>query len=86
MVNVLQRVVDDETELVRNSSARWGPALWGAVQRRLESVASTARAQGLDEDLLLGGIADLANNCKVWFSPDFDADELARRLAEDVTS
>jgi hypothetical protein len=26
----------------------------------------------MDDDIILGGICELANQCKVWFSPMFD--------------
>jgi len=32
--------------------------------------------------MLLGGVADLANSCKVWFSESFDAKARVRELRE----
>ena len=83
--NVLRRVVEEETALVSGGSAKWGPALWSSVQGRLDALEHSPKANGLDSDLLLGGVAELSNNCLVWFSEGFDADKLARELAEEAT-
>lgn len=83
--NVLQRIVEEETELVSGDAGPWGTALWSSVRLRLDALENSPKAQGLDADLLLGGVAELSNNCLVWFSEGFDADTFARDLAEEAT-
>lgn len=72
--------------MVANESGPWGQALWSSVQKRMDVLETAPKAQGLDADLLMGGVAELANNCLVWFSEGFNADEVARRLAEEASS
>lgn len=83
--NVLQRIVEEETAVVSGGSGPWGSALWSSVQGRLDALEASPKAQGLDFDLLLGGVAELSNNCLAWFSEAFDADQVARDLAGEVT-
>ena len=47
-----------------------------------EYEAGKVMAVGFDTDMLLGGVADLANQCKVWFSESFDAQARIRELRE----
>lgn len=84
--NVLHQIAEDETIRVATDDEPWGQALWSAVQQRIDALETTPKAQGLDADLLMGGVAELANNCLVWFSEGFNADEFARRLAEEASS
>lgn len=84
--NVLHQIAENETILVANESGPWGQALWSSVQKRMDVLETAPKAQGLDADLLMGGVAELANNCLVWFSEGFNADEVARRLAEEASS
>lgn len=70
---LLMRVADEATASVRGPNYPWGPSLWKELAGRLERESGSGPALALDTDLLLGGIADLANNCKVWFSEPFDA-------------
>lgn len=83
--NTLLRVVEEATDKVRLDGIRWGRALWLEVQLRLEHLASTLGAQGLDHDLLLGGVSELSNDCRTWFSDRFDLDAEARRLTAEAT-
>ena len=73
-------------ELVSHLTEPWGKKLWTSVQARVDTLEGTRKANGLDADMLLGGIAELSNNCVVWFSPKFDVDEKMRQLAEEATS
>ena len=82
--NALRRVVDEETAIVSGGIGSWGHALWSAVQDRLDGLENTPKAHGLDADLLLGGVAELSNNCHVWFSDGFNAAEVSRQLAEEA--
>lgn len=57
-----------------------GAALWRALEAKLAVEAGMGRAEGVDADMLLGGIADLTNRCKVWFSDGFDVEERIARM------
>lgn len=82
MNNSLLKVVSDVTEAVRTSDRDWGLQLLAEVEARLQAMANEQETGGLDADLLLGAIADLSNDCKVWFSDRFDVDaEIARLRA-----
>lgn len=77
--NVLLKLVADVTEVVRSTDSDWGLPLLTSVESRLQLIVDGPTAAGLDVDLLLGAVADLSNDCKVWFSDRFDVDaELAR--------
>lgn len=79
----LRRVADRATGATRNTVGQaWGSAMWTELENRLTHEAGAGAAAGLDADMLLGGVADLANNCKVWFSEPFDAQARVRGLRE----
>ena len=82
--NTLLRVIDQATEVVRKTGQGWGQALWREVETRLDDVVATEES-GLDADLLLGGVSELSNECKAWFSDAFDVDVEADRLAREAT-
>lgn len=86
VLNMLHRVAEEEVELVSHPTEPWGKKLWTSVQARVDTLEGTRKANGLDADMLLGGIAELSNNCVVWFSPKFDVAEKMRQLAEEATS
>jgi len=72
-------VVAEVTEEVRGTDGDWGLPLLIRVESRLQLIADGPAASGIDADLLLGAVADLSNDCKVWFSDRFDVDaELAK--------
>lgn len=73
----LHRIADEETEQARVSTGNWGGDLWLSLSRRLEDPSADMMDAGLDGDLMLGGICDLASRCQVWFSPRFDVDSVA---------
>jgi hypothetical protein len=81
----LLRVSDQATDAVnstREAEAAWGARLWQELQARVEAMPAGSWPEDLDADLRLGGICDLANQCKVWFSRGFDVEaELARLRA-----
>lgn len=80
---VLHRIADQATGATRTTTGEpWGAQLWGELERRLEAQARVGITQGMDTDLLLGGIADLTNKCKVWFSESFDAQARVRELGK----
>lgn len=85
--NTLLRVADEVTHVVRVDGEPWGAQLWHQMGTRFRGLEGQPDAHGLDGDLLLGGAADLANNCHVWFTDRFDAqDELRRLIAEERAS
>jgi len=84
--NTLLRVIDEATEAVRVTGQKWGRVLWWEVQTRLDDIAAADRAHGLDADLLLGGVSELSNECRAWFSDAFDVEAEANRLAQEAAA
>ena len=78
--NSIWRVVDEATDVVRTDSGTWGAQLWRELGQRFQAMAGHADAQGLSADLLLGGVSELANNCRAWYTDRFDAQEMLREL------
>lgn len=76
---LLRKVADRATTEVRTDDQPWGARLWAEIENRLETETGQGAARGLDSDMLLGGISDLTNGCKIWYSEPFDA---KGRLAE----
>ena len=79
---LLRRVADHATASTRTVTEPWGAAMWTELENRLTVEAGSGAAATMDTDMLLGGIADLANNCKVWFSESFDARARVQELRE----
>lgn len=79
---LLRRVADHATAATRTPGVAWGAAMWTELEERLASAAGAGAAVGLDTDMLIGGVAELANNCKVWFSESFDARARVRALRD----
>ena len=79
----LLRISDQATSAANSTAeAAWGVALWRELQARVEEMPAGPWPDDLDADLRLGGICDLANQCKIWFSRGFDVEaELARLRA-----
>jgi hypothetical protein len=75
---LLKRVADRATGATRTATEPWGAALWTELEDRLAIEAGLGPAEGLDTDMLIGGVADLTNNCRVWFSEPFDAQTRVR--------
>lgn len=67
-------LVDSLTSEVRDETRPWGPRLWTGMQSKVKEIPPSQRPAGLDDDLILGGMCDLANRCKVWFTHRFDVD------------
>jgi hypothetical protein len=82
--NDLLRVIDETTELVRLSGQDWGPSLWQKLQACCDFAVASDQSHGLDSDLLLGGVSDLTNECKAWFSDAFDVDAAAHLLIDEA--
>jgi hypothetical protein len=82
----LLRISDQATAAVSPvPGAAWGAALWQEMQARVEARPSGAWPDGLDPGLRLGGICDLGNRCRVWFSDSFDVDAAIARLRAQQT-
>lgn len=80
---LLLRISDDATAAVPKASDPRGAQLWAELQARLDATPASQVPENMDPDLLLGGICDLANRCRVWFSDSFDVEaEIARRRAQ----
>ncbi|WP_225828238.1 DUF4297 domain-containing protein [Streptomyces naphthomycinicus] len=69
---LLLRVSDQADTQSLRANGEWGAALWLAIQVALDDVPMEKLPAGMDPDLLLGGISDLANACQIWFSGRFD--------------
>lgn len=82
--NTLLQVVDEATQAVRTNDSEWGVAMWREVEARLCGIADSADSHGLDLFLLLGGVTDLSNSCKVWFTDRFDVGAEITRLTAEV--
>lgn len=84
--NTLSRVVDEATNAVRVEGATWGARLWRELGKRFRAMEGQ-HAQGLSTDLLLGGVSELANNCRIWYTDRFEAQATLRQLiAEEAAS
>lgn len=84
--NTLRRVVDEVTDAVRTDGDNWGARLWRELGRRFEAMEGQADAQHLNSDLLLGGVSELANNCRAWYTDRFDAQEFLRGLIAEAAA
>ncbi|MEU9357459.1 hypothetical protein AB0D35_04970 [Streptomyces sp. NPDC048301] len=80
---LLLRVSDrSDTPTVRMGS-EWGADFWIALQDALDAIPATQVPAGMDPELLLGGISDLTNECKIWFSEVFDVAAEIDRIREE---
>ncbi|GIF25712.1 hypothetical protein Ate02nite_84420 [Paractinoplanes tereljensis] len=76
---LLLRISDAATDRVKKPAGRWGADLWRQLEADLDQHQDTLPVD-MDADLALGGLCELSNRCKVWFSDSFDiASEQARR-------
>lgn len=82
----LLKVSDEATGAVGGIAAAGGPVLWAELQRRLERLPRTEFPDGMDADLLLGGVCELSNHCRVWFSDRFDVEAALASLRADTGS
>jgi hypothetical protein len=79
LLRVLLRISDQATTATASRSIAWGPQLWDEIQTRIDAMPTAQWPDGMDTELLLGGICELANRCQVWFSDRFDIEaEIAR--------
>jgi hypothetical protein len=77
--NDLMRIVDETTDRVRTPQGSWGASLWRELGAALAELDRGAGTPDFDVELLLGGVSDLSNQCRVWYSDAFDvAAELSR--------
>jgi hypothetical protein len=79
---LLLRISDETTDEVQSDDETWGRKFWTGVQVRLRQVPAIEIPAGMDSDLLLGGVSDLANRCQVWFSPRFDVESVIDELRD----
>lgn len=79
---LLLRHSDEATRAAQPLAMNAGPALWGDIQHRIDQTPGAQLTDGLDPELMLGGVCDLANRCQVWFSDAFDVDAEVARLRE----
>ncbi|MDA3626151.1 hypothetical protein OU415_11950 [Saccharopolyspora sp. WRP15-2] len=76
---LLHRLSDRATE----SAQPQGAILWRRMQSEIDTLEQEQLPAGIDTDTALGGVCDLAGQCKVWFGPRFDIDAViaSRRTA-----
>lgn len=72
----LHRVSDQSTD----SALPQGAALWRRLQAAVDSLEQEELPAGMDTDLALGGVCELAGRCKVWFGPRFNVDTVIARI------
>lgn len=82
VTNLLRREVDLATHAVRADGIAWGATLWRMLDDRFRILESQSDAHGLNADLLLGGVSELANNCRAWYSDRFDVQEGIRQFVQ----
>jgi hypothetical protein len=77
------RITDQATSQVVARSSPWGDEFWREVELAIAGLRGAKARKGLTNDLILGGLCELAAQCHVWFSDPFDVDALvaARRMA-----
>ncbi|MGW2033061.1 hypothetical protein [Streptomyces sp. NPDC001811] len=80
---LLLRVSDRADTPELRLHGKWGPAFWNSIQDALDGIPLEQIPVGMDADLLLGGISDLANACQIWFSDRFNVEEEIRRLRDE---
>ncbi|TFV32736.1 hypothetical protein E4K10_24555 [Streptomyces sp. T1317-0309] len=80
---LLLRVSDRADTPAMRSKSEWGPEFWIALQDALDTIPADELPVGMDSDLLLGGISDLTNACKIWFSDHFDVAGEIDRLRDE---
>ncbi len=79
----LQQVSDSSTSAPGRPPLR-GTALWRQFEHDINALPEGVLPLGMDPDLALGGMCQLAEECKVWFGQRFDAATvLAANLARD---
>jgi hypothetical protein len=72
----LQRMSDEATDALQPQ----GASLWRRLQEGIDALDPALLPPGMDADLAMGGICDLADQCKVWFGPRFDVDAVLVRV------
>ncbi|MEU4295327.1 hypothetical protein AB0E63_44510 [Kribbella sp. NPDC026596] len=74
-------LTDATTVEVASDHKPWGQRFWGEIQPRLAELAAADPSMP-DADIMLGGVCELANECRVWFSKSFDIDAHRSQLEE----
>ncbi|WP_127920927.1 hypothetical protein [Bifidobacterium xylocopae] len=85
--DLLQEAADELTDQAQNSTdpnQTWGAVFWKLLGEKCKELASAPEARGFDKRQLLGLASELAEECKIWFSPSFDADQELRRLQDTI--
>lgn len=76
----LMKIADHASRDALPLSGPWGAAMWAGLDERMSNSTAFVDFDGLDPDLALGGVCDLASRCQVWFSPMFDVGAEISRL------
>lgn len=73
---LLHRVSDQSTD----SAQPQGAVLWRRLQTAVDTLEHEQLPAGMDADLALGGVCDLAGRCKVWFGLRFDVEAVIAQM------
>ncbi|MEU8945578.1 hypothetical protein [Streptomyces sp. NPDC048489] len=80
---LLLRVSDRSDTPALRSRNGWGADFWIALQDALDEIPAEQLPSGMDSELLLGGVSDLTNECKIWFSEGFDVAAEINRIRDE---
>lgn len=83
---LMLKAADQATATLKTDAGPYGAALWDALADGVTGIPAAQRPNGLDDELTLGGICDLANQCKIWFSARFDVRAEVTRLRAQRTA
>lgn len=83
---LLLRIADETTNQVETAGESWGRQFWKGVESNIRNIPTSEIPAGMDSDLLLGGVSDLANRCQIWFSDRFDIDSVMGDFREENKS
>jgi hypothetical protein len=59
-------------ELVSSGITSYGTTMWLRLMNTFSPESLSSTPSGLSKSLMIGALCDLASQCKVWFSPEFD--------------
>ncbi|GAB2615243.1 hypothetical protein [Kribbella endophytica] len=74
-------LTDATADGIAEDNKPWGQVFWGEIQKKLAELAANDSSFP-DADVMLGGVCELANECRVWFSSAFDVESYRSQLEE----
>ncbi|PPJ20731.1 hypothetical protein C5E44_03535 [Nocardia nova] len=76
----LERALHGAADRATDSESLPGQLLWRRFETEVSGLSAGTLSAGMDQDVALGGICDLADRCSVWFGPRFDIKASAERI------